>query len=97
MNGAETPWRALHAFIRGQVQGVGFRDFTQREARRLGLAGYVRNLHDGRVEVWAEGPPDALEQLLQALRRGPKAARVEGVEVRWEGPTGRHRGFSITY
>jgi acylphosphatase len=62
------------------VQGVGFRYWAQREARRLGLTGFVRNDADGSVEVLAAGPRDQLELLNTALQRGPAGARVEVVE-----------------
>jgi acylphosphatase len=67
--------------VRGMVQGVGFRFWTQREARRLGLIGFVRNAADGSVEVLAGGPRDQLELLHEALRRGPSGARVDAVEI----------------
>lgn len=67
--------------IRGQVQGVGYRWWAARQARALGLSGWVRNLHDGRVECWAEGPEAALEALVQACRGGPPSAEVDAVEV----------------
>ena len=73
----------VRAFVSGRVQGVGFRYFTQHEARRLGLNGYVRNLPDGRVEVVAEGSRRALEALVSALREGPAGAWVRGVQVEW--------------
>jgi len=66
--------------IRGRVQGVGYRDFAQRVASALGLTGYVRNLDDGRVEVYAAGLPDKLSDLSAALRKGPRMADVRGVE-----------------
>lgn len=66
--------------VRGVVQGVGFRWFVLREAHRLDLRGWVKNLPDGSVEVVAEGPAGSLEQLQQALARGPHAAEVSGVE-----------------
>ncbi len=66
--------------VAGRVQGVGFRWFTLRVAERLGLSGWARNLPDGRVEVVAAGSPRALDQLEQAIRRGPLAARVESVD-----------------
>lgn len=66
--------------IRGRVQGVGFRWFVMREAERLELGGYARNLPDGSVEVVSQGPETALEALERLLRRGPAAARVDGVE-----------------
>ena len=71
--------------VTGRVQGVGFRWFVVKEARALGLAGYVRNLADGSVEVVAEGEAAALERLAAALAHGPAAARVAGV-ARSESP-----------
>ena len=67
-------------FIRGRVQGVGFRYFAQREASGLGLTGYTRNLDDGRVEVYAVGPEETLSELAGLLHRGPRWALVHGVE-----------------
>ena len=67
-------------FVRGRVQGVGFRYFAQREAVGLGLAGYSRNLDDGRVEVYAVGPAEKLKELAGLLYRGPRWAEVRGVE-----------------
>jgi acylphosphatase len=75
--------RRLHAVVSGRVQGVGFRASAQQVAQRLGLAGWVRNLADGRVELEAEGPPVVLDQLLAWLRKGPSLSRVDGVEVDW--------------
>ena len=65
--------------VTGRVQGVGFRWFVVREARGLGLRGYVRNLVDGDVEVVADGDAAAIEQLAAALARGPAAADVRGI------------------
>lgn len=73
----------LHLLVSGLVQGVFFRQSTVDEARLLGLAGWVRNLPDGRVEVEAEGARDALLRLLELCRRGPPAARVDDVEIVW--------------
>lgn len=73
--------RRIHATVHGRVQGVGFRYFVQREAQRLGLCGWVRNLRDGSVEVSAEGSPDDLALLEEALNRGPGTARVTSVSV----------------
>ena len=67
--------------IEGRVQGVGFRYFTRRTARRLGIAGYVRNLPDGSVEALARGSDADLEALERRLREGPPGARVESVGV----------------
>lgn len=78
----------VHVVVRGMVQGVAFRAYTVDEARRLRVAGWVRNLPDGRVEVEAEGERTALEALVAFCGRGPPAARVEGVEVTWRGYRG---------
>jgi acylphosphatase len=66
--------------VSGLVQGVGFRWFVARHARSLGLAGYARNLPDGRVEIVVSGPDDALPALERLLRAGPANAQVEGLE-----------------
>ena len=79
----------------GRVQGVGFRAFVQREARARGLMGFVRNLEDGRVEALNEGPGDAVAALLEKLERGPRAARVDGVESRDGKALGDHDGFEV--
>jgi len=62
------------------VQGVGFRWFVWREAEKLGLGGFARNLRDGTVEVVSQGPDAALDQLEQSLRLGPPGGRVEALE-----------------
>jgi acylphosphatase len=66
--------------VRGRVQGVGFRWFVEREAHTLGVAGWVRNNHDGSVEVLAMGTRDQLSGLRYRLRQGPRAARVDDVQ-----------------
>ena len=71
----------VRLLISGRVQGVGFRAFVAREARTLGLAGFVRNLADGRVEAVFEGAPAAVDALRLACARGPAGARVERVET----------------
>jgi acylphosphatase len=85
----------LVATIRGQVQGVGFRWFVQREAARLGLDGWVANQYDGSVEVVAEGPEVALGELVLMLWEGPVGASVGGVDVRHEPARGNIAGFII--
>jgi DNA ligase D-like protein (predicted 3'-phosphoesterase) len=85
---------ALRAVVRGEVQGVGLRDATLREARRLGAMGWVRNAEDGGVLVHAEGPEQAVEELVSFLRKGPAAARVTGVEIETVKVEG-HEQFAI--
>ena len=67
-------------FVRGRVQGVGYRYFAQRAAVELGLTGYTRNLDDGRVEVYAVGPVAKLGEFGGMLYRGPRWGEVHGVE-----------------
>ena len=81
-------------FISGGVQGVGFRYFVQDQAFSLGLAGWTRNLDDGRVEVYAVGPSKKLSDLAAALHHGPRMAQVRSVEEREEGVE-NCSGFSI--
>ncbi len=88
--------QALHLYVSGRVQGVGFRDFTRSQARRLGVAGWVRNLPDGRVEVWAEGEPDALSAFVEQVRRGPRAALVTDVQME-PGTPGGYVDFEIRH
>ncbi|MCP3979970.1 MAG: acylphosphatase [bacterium] len=81
--------RAVRWLVSGRVQGVGFRYHVIREARRLGVRGDVRNLADGRVEVRAGSEAGPLEELKQAVARGPRFARVDGIEEKeLEGPAG---------
>ena len=88
----------FHATVHGRVQGVYFRMFVQRQARILGLAGYVRNLAGGRsVEVQAEGEKERLEELLDLLHVGPEGAVVERVDVEWLEFTGISSGFEVRY
>ncbi len=85
----------LRAVVRGHVQGVSFRYYTQQEALRLGLTGWVRNLPEGTVQVDAEGPRPRLEQLLAFLHSGPSAARVAAVEPTWAAASGEFSRFEI--
>jgi acylphosphatase len=71
---------AVRLLIRGRVQGVGYRWWARGQARRLKLAGWVRNRSDGSVEILAAGPPGAVEHLVDACSHGPHAAEVTSVE-----------------
>ena len=73
---------------RGRVQGVFFRDSTRRQAQTLGVAGYARNREDGAVEIVVEGDGDAVERLVEYVRRGPGRAEVSDVDVNEEEPEG---------
>ena len=80
--------------VRGRVQGVGYRYFAQRAAESLGLSGYVRNLDDGRVEVYAAGPEKKLSELAGMLYRGPRWADVRGVDEE-QAPVQEYGSFHI--
>jgi acylphosphatase len=81
--------------VSGIVQGVGFRMYAQRQARALGLYGYVRNLAGGEVELVAEGDRDAVERLIAWARVGPPSADVNEVRVTDEPSTEEFTGFDI--
>lgn len=82
--------------VSGRVQGVGFRAFVARRAADEQLAGWVRNQGDGSVECEAHGPPEALERFVEALRAGPRQARVDHAAVQWIEAAGAPRGFRVT-
>jgi acylphosphatase len=81
--------------IGGRVQGVGFRWYAHDAAAREGVHGWVRNLADGSVEVFAEGDAESVQRLEAAVRRGPASARVDTFETEEHAPTGRSTGFEI--
>ncbi len=83
--------------VSGRVQGVGYRAFSQRQAVSRGLAGGVRNLESGQVELEVEGTKDMIEDLLQDLKRGPVGAHVTQVQVEWYPATDRFHDFHIWY
>lgn len=85
---------ALHLIISGRVQGVTFRASTRREALRLGVHGWVRNLPDRRVEAWLEGDPEAVGALKRWCHGGPPLAEVTGVEADEVEPEGL-AGFEV--
>jgi acylphosphatase len=85
----------IEATVHGRVQGVGFRLFVLRRAQALGLAGWVANRPDGSVAVVAEGPAEALGQLLDLLHDGPPGAGVRSVEVDRGPARGESPGFDV--
>lgn len=97
MSSSTSPIRRLSARVRGRVQGVGFRHFTRRKARDLDLYGWVRNESDGSVRLEAEGPREALQELLDALQRGPSGAEVEDVSAEWGSSTDEFDDFSVRF
>ena len=89
--------RRVHARVRGRVQGVAYRASTRHEASRLGLAGWVRNMPDGSVELEAQGPSDVVEQLIAWCRRGPSLAQVTAVDVDDVAVEAAAAGFDIRH
>lgn len=83
-----------HVFVEGHVQGVFYRSTTQKQARDLGVHGWVRNLDDGRVEAVFEGDKPQVDQLVQWCQTGSPKADVDDVDVTWEDPEGLE-GFEI--
>lgn len=92
---SEVSKKRAHVFVRGRVQGVFFRANTRKEARKKGLAGWVKNLPDGRVEAVIEGEKAKVEELVSWMREGPRMARVEEVEVTFEEAKNEFDGFRI--
>jgi acylphosphatase len=91
------PQGRLSARITGRVQGVGFRNFTQTQARRLDVTGWVRNERDGSVRMEAEGTRKALESLADAVQDGPRLAQVQAVEAEWADATGEFDAFRVRW
>jgi acylphosphatase len=98
MASASGPFRpsAFFAKVHGRVQGVGFRYSAILEAQRLKLKGWVRNAASGDVEVWAEGPSEALDLFFAWLKRGPSYSRVDSVEKTDAAPRG-YKNFAVEY
>ena len=86
-----------HVYVSGRVQGVFYRDYTQRQARARGVTGWVRNLSDGRVEAVFEGDEQAINHMVAWCRRGSPHAYVTDVRVEHEPYRGEFRGFSVKY
>ncbi len=82
--------------VQGMVQGVGFRYYTYHHAERLGLCGYVQNLYTGDVEIEVEGDKGMIHTFIDAVKAGPRSARVTNTIVNWKEPTGEYRSFNIT-
>lgn len=89
--------KRAHVWISGRVQGVFFRHYTQEQALRLGLKGWVRNLPDGRVEATFQGDPSSVETMIQWCWHGPPMASVNDVEVAWEESDPGIKGFNVRY
>jgi acylphosphatase len=89
--------KRVHVFISGKVQGVWFRSYTEAEAKKLGVKGWVRNLPDGRVEAVFEGEDEAVDKMVAWCYKGSPYAKVEDVEVIEEPYKGEFTDFRIRY
>ena len=87
----------MECVVRGRVHMVMFRDFAKQSAEKFGIVGTVRNADDGTVRIVAEGESDALENFLNAIRKGPFLSRVDSVETIYKDPTGEFSDFAILY
>jgi acylphosphatase len=87
--------KTLHLFVEGRVQGVGYREFARRAALRGQLSGWARNRADGRVEIRASGAAMDLDAFVEALRRGPPASAVRGLQAVEDGAAPERGGFFI--
>jgi len=86
-----------HLFISGRVQGVFFRRWSQINAEKFKVNGFVRNLSDKRVEMVLEGEKERVEKMINCAKRGPIFAKVEKIDINWEEYKGEFKGFEIRY
>lgn len=94
---AETNDQAARVIIGGRVQGVGFRYFVYKNARRNGLTGWVRNLKDGNVEAHFEGSEDDIQKVLELCKKGPAGSLVKEFTVSRSDPEGSWSDFDFRY
>jgi acylphosphatase len=85
----------VHIIVLGMVQGVGFRYFVWRQATKLSLSGFVRNLYDGNVEIEAYGDRSLLEELIKDVKAGPRSAYVKDLRIEWKEFQERYIGFEV--
>jgi acylphosphatase len=84
-----------HIWVKGRVQGVGFRAHVEYEARQIGVAGWVRNVGWDTVEAVAEGEQVKVDRFIEMMKQGPRMARVDESRVEWENPTGEFGEFGV--
>ena len=85
----------VHVWVKGFVQGVGFRAHVQYSARQIGVTGWVRNVGDDTVEAIGEGERARLERFVDAVKMGPRGAQVDESNVEWQNATGEFRDFQL--
>ena len=87
----------IHVWVKGRVQGVGFRAFVQQSGVLFDLTGWVRNVGYDMVETVAEGPRERLEKFAQAVKTGPRVGRVDEARIEWESASGEFQNFGVKY
>lgn len=97
MSQAKSNIKRAHLFVEGKVQGVGFRYFTQTNARDMDINGWVKNLPDSRVEAVFEGPEVKVESMIERCKEGPRAARVDSLDWEWVESTEPLNTFEVKY
>jgi acylphosphatase len=93
INSNET--RRVHIWVKGRVQGVGFRAHVEYHAGKIGVTGWVRNVGYDKVETVAEGTSEQIERFIEAVKTGPRASRVAEANVEYETVTGEFTGFGV--
>jgi acylphosphatase len=88
---------AVCIIVSGLVQGVGYRYYVMRAARKLGIVGYVKNLYNGDVEIIAEGEPGPLNQLIEEARIGPLSSDVRDMKIEWRDPSCGFTSFEVRF
>jgi len=86
-----------HILVSGRVQGVFFRENTQRKAKKLGINGWIKNLSDGKVEAVFEGDKKSVGKIIEWVKNGPILARVESIDIEWQEYFGEFTDFEIRY
>ncbi len=86
----------IYCVAKGRVQGVGYRDFVDRYARKHSLSGWIKNMEDGSVEMVIQGMPDQLKACIEILNEGPLLARVDALTIDWRTPAKLFSDFSVT-
>ena len=91
----ENSIQRVHVWVKGRVQGVGFRAHVQYSARQIGVTGWVRNVDYDTVEAVGEGEREKLERFVDAVKTGPVASQVDESNVEWQNATGEFRDFQL--
>ncbi|HUD20089.1 MAG TPA: acylphosphatase [Patescibacteria group bacterium] len=89
--------KRVHLVVSGDVQGVGFRAWARRQAKELGLTGWVKNREDDTVEIVSEGAKDRLDEFVKLCQSGPEISWVERVDITWENATNEFLEFEVLY